>query len=57
MKAQTLGRVVLGGFMVTAGVLHLTTQRDERPAERDLHDPGSDWATTVRLVPSAKVAR
>ena len=29
MKAQTLGRVVLGGFMVTAGVLHLTTQREE----------------------------
>ena len=33
MKAQTLGRVVLGGFMVTAGVLHLTTQRDEFQAQ------------------------
>jgi hypothetical protein len=33
MKAQTLGRVVLGGFMVTAGVLHLTTQREEFRAQ------------------------
>src|SRR5918995_7317623 len=33
MKAQTLGRVVLGGFMVTAGVLHLTTQRQEFQAQ------------------------
>jgi uncharacterized membrane protein len=33
MKAQTLGRVVLGGFMVTAGVLHLTTQREEFQAQ------------------------
>src|SRR6476620_2761967 len=33
MKAQTLGRIVLGGFMVTAGVLHLTTQREEFRAQ------------------------
>ena len=33
MKAQTLGRVVLGGFMVAAGVLHLTTQRQEFQAQ------------------------
>jgi uncharacterized membrane protein len=33
MKAQTLGRVLLGGFMVTAGVLHLTTQREEFRAQ------------------------
>ena len=33
MKAQTLGRVVLGGFMVTTGVLHLTTQREEFRAQ------------------------
>lgn len=33
MKAQTLGRVVLGGFLVTAGVLHLTTQREEFRAQ------------------------
>src|SRR6478672_6269754 len=33
MKAQTVGRVVLGGFMVTAGVLHLTTQRAEFQAQ------------------------
>ena len=29
MKAQTLGRVLLGSAMVGAGVLHLTTQRQE----------------------------
>ena len=33
MKAQTLGRLLLGGFMVTAGVLHLTTQREEFRAQ------------------------
>ena len=33
MKAQTVARVVLGGFMVTAGVLHLTTQRQEFQAQ------------------------
>jgi uncharacterized membrane protein len=33
MMAQTLGRVLLGGFMVTAGVLHLTTQREEFRAQ------------------------
>ena len=33
MKAQTVARVVLGGFMVTAGVLHLTTQREEFRAQ------------------------
>ena len=49
MKAQTLGRVLLGGFMVTAGVLHLTTQREEFraqvpdwfPVEEDLTVLGS----------------
>lgn len=33
MKAQTLGRVLLGSFMVGAGVLHLTTQREEFRAQ------------------------
>ena len=33
MLAQTVARVVLGGFMVTAGVLHLTTQREEFRAQ------------------------
>ena len=33
MKAQTLGRVLLGSFMVGAGVLHLTTQRAEFQAQ------------------------
>ena len=33
MKAQTLARVALGSFMVTAGVLHLTTQREEFRAQ------------------------
>lgn len=33
MKAQTVGRVLLGSFMVTAGVLHLTTQREEFQAQ------------------------
>jgi uncharacterized membrane protein len=33
MLAQTLGRVALGGFLVTAGVLHLTTQREEFRAQ------------------------
>ena len=33
MKAQTLGRVLLGSFMVGAGVLHLTTQRQEFRAQ------------------------
>ena len=33
MKAQTLGRVLLGSFMVGAGVLHLTTQRQEFQAQ------------------------
>lgn len=33
MKAQTLGRVLLGSFMVGAGVLHLTTQREEFQAQ------------------------
>jgi len=32
-KAQTLARVLLGGVMVTAGVLHLTTQREEFRAQ------------------------
>ncbi|GAA1448513.1 membrane protein [Mycobacterium cookii] len=49
MKAQTLGRVLLGGFLVTAGVLHLTTQREEFraqvpdwfPADEDLTVLGS----------------
>ena len=33
MKAQTLGRVLLGSAMVGAGVLHLTTQREEFQAQ------------------------
>lgn len=33
MKAQTVTRVLLGSFMVTAGVLHLTTQREEFQAQ------------------------
>lgn len=33
MKAQTLGRVLLGTAMVGAGVLHLTTQRQEFQAQ------------------------
>ena len=33
MTAQTLARVALGSFMVTAGVLHLTTQREEFRAQ------------------------
>lgn len=33
MLAQTLARVALGSFMVTAGVLHLTTQREEFRAQ------------------------
>ena len=33
MKAQTLGRVLLGSAMVGAGVLHLTTQRAEFQAQ------------------------
>ena len=33
MKAQTLGRVLLGSAMVGAGVLHLTTQRQEFQAQ------------------------
>ena len=33
MEAQTLGRVLLGGAMVGAGVLHLTTQRQEFQAQ------------------------
>jgi hypothetical protein len=32
MKAQTLGRVLLGSAMVGAGALHLTTQRQELQA-------------------------
>ena len=31
--ARTIGRLVLGGFMVTAGVLHLTTARQEFQAQ------------------------
>jgi len=33
VKTQTIARVLLGGFMVTAGVLHLTTQRQEFQAQ------------------------
>jgi uncharacterized membrane protein len=33
MKAQTLARVLLGSAMVGAGVLHLTTQRQEFQAQ------------------------
>ena len=33
MKAQTIGRVLLGSAMVGAGVLHLTTQRQEFQAQ------------------------
>lgn len=33
MKAQTVGRVLLGTAMVGAGVLHLTTQRQEFQAQ------------------------
>ena len=33
MKAQTVGRVLLGTAMVGAGVLHLTTQRQEFRAQ------------------------
>ena len=33
MKAQTLGRVLLGSAMVGAGVMHLTTQREEFQAQ------------------------
>src|SRR5919112_4852585 len=33
MVAQTLGRILLGSAMVTAGVLHLTTQREEFRAQ------------------------
>jgi uncharacterized membrane protein len=33
VKAQTPGRVLLGSFMVGAGVLHLTTQRQEFQAQ------------------------
>ena len=39
MKAQTLARVLLGTAMVGAGVLHLTTQRQEFQAqEQDRED-------------------
>src|SRR5919112_3268995 len=37
MVAQTLGRILLGSAMVGAGVLHLTTQRQEFRAQ------GPDW--------------
>ena len=47
MKAQTLGRVVLGGFMVTAGVLHLTTQREEFQAQVPEWFPLPDDFTVV----------
>ena len=33
MKAQTLARVLLGSAMVGAGVMHLTTQREEFQAQ------------------------
>ncbi len=33
MKAQSVGRVLLGSAMVGAGVLHLTTQRQEFQAQ------------------------
>lgn len=33
MEAQTLGRVLLGAAMVGAGVLHLTTQRQDFQAQ------------------------
>src|SRR6476659_921677 len=33
MKAQTIGRLLLGVAMVGAGVLHLTTQRQEFRAQ------------------------
>ncbi|GAA5107170.1 membrane protein [Alloalcanivorax gelatiniphagus] len=33
MVAQTLGRILLGSAMVGAGVLHLTTQREEFRAQ------------------------
>jgi uncharacterized membrane protein len=33
MVAPTIGRVLLGSFMVGAGVLHLTTQREEFRAQ------------------------
>ncbi|RYB94466.1 hypothetical protein EUA93_08990 [Nocardioides oleivorans] len=33
MKAQTIGRILLGSAMVGAGVLHLTTQRQEFQAQ------------------------
>jgi uncharacterized membrane protein len=52
MVAPTIGRVLLGSFMVGAGVLHLTTQREEFraqvpswfPADEDLTVLGSGVA-------------
>ena len=47
MKAQTIGRVLLGSAMVGAGVLHLTTQREEFQAQVPEWFPLDDDLTVV----------
>ena len=47
VKAQTLGRILLGSAMVGAGVLHLTTQREEFRAQVPQWFPLDDDLTVV----------
>jgi uncharacterized membrane protein len=47
MKAQTVGRILLGSAMVGAGVLHLTTQRQEFQAQVPDWFPIDDDVTVV----------
>ena len=47
MTAQTIGRVLLGSAMVGAGVLHLTTQRQEFQAQVPEWFPLDDDLTVV----------
>jgi uncharacterized membrane protein len=47
MKAQTIGRILLGSAMVGAGVLHLTTQRQEFQAQVPEWFPVDDDLTVV----------
>lgn len=44
---QTLGRLLLGGFMITAGTLHLTTQREEFQAQVPQWFPVDEDLTVV----------
>lgn len=47
VKAQTLGRILLGSAMVGAGVLHLTTQREEFRAQVPAWFPLDEDLTVV----------